>query len=85
METVVFDLRHFEPRLRGGRLWMDIPSITWSGPIFTDQAIKTLRDAGFSEREVDELVDKLFENITDLTLVKVFRSARLSAASVREE
>lgn len=85
METIVFDLRQFQPRLRDGRLWMDIPSFEWEGQILTEKAVATLRGAGFSEREVDELVDKFFEAITDLTVTKVFRSTRLSVNSVREE
>ena len=63
MREMSFDMSGFTPRVDFDRLTLTLPVIETKGPVFTSNAIEAMREAGFSDYEMDAMYDDFVEKM----------------------
>lgn len=60
---VRFDLFGFNAEVEGSILSLDVPTVQFEAPILSKEALDCMRDNGFSDIEIEGMIDEIFNKI----------------------
>jgi|SRR5215471_3636222 len=75
-DLVRFDLTELNPELEGNLLKLEIPLLTWEGPMFSDSFTKAIYNAGVSEDDFDILVRQMMWEVDVRILAQMLSKRR---------